>query len=48
METIASGDFTEVLEAALADGADTTPLTTPDVWTPFADVVAPRSVALSL
>ncbi|MBP5896531.1 hypothetical protein [Streptomyces scabiei] len=47
VETIASGDLVTVLRAARDAGADISPLTTPDVRTPFADLMAPRSVAAS-
>ncbi|MCZ0997597.1 hypothetical protein O1M63_04740 [Streptomyces mirabilis] len=48
VETIADGDLGTVLRAARAAGADISPLTTPDVRTPFAEVMAPRSVVASL
>jgi hypothetical protein len=47
VETIASGDLATILQAARTAGADINPLTTPDVRTPFADLMAPRSVDTS-
>ena len=47
VETIASGDLHTVLHAAQTAGANTSAVTVPDVRTPFADLMAPRSVAIS-
>ncbi|MBZ3904465.1 hypothetical protein [Streptomyces griseiscabiei] len=47
VETIARGDLATVLRAAQTAGADITPVAVPDVRTPFADIMAPRSVAAS-
>lgn len=47
VQTMASGDIGRVLRAAQAAGADVTAVAVPDVRTPFADLVAPRSVTVS-
>ncbi|WDO08520.1 hypothetical protein ME763_24395 [Streptomyces murinus] len=46
VHTIASGDLTQVLQAAQTAGVDITAVQVPDVRTVFADVVAPRSAAI--
>ncbi|MFF8022221.1 hypothetical protein ACFZDJ_14060 [Streptomyces sp. NPDC007896] len=45
MAPIASGDLVTIFRAVPAAGADINPLTTPDVRTLFAALMAPRSVA---
>lgn len=47
VETIAGGDLVTVLRATQAAGIDISPVAVPDVRTPFAELMAPRSVVVS-